>query len=178
MDYILSKESYDADNEIGFRLVQSSPHIYRYGKYYSDGEMVIDTDKNYYHSDKVQDLTEQQFETTIKPLVRDEYLQNNVLKEENYVEFSDIAYKNVCLLKGKNNHLINSFYYNELRNLELFWYDEKIFFFEYLEAEESAGIDFDSYMFIGVVMGIKENSNFSKKTLETLEKLDNCLKGE
>ena len=98
-----------------------------------------------------------------------------MLKKENYVTVSDISYKGVSLLKGENNHLINQFYAIELINLELFYYDNKLFFFEYLEADETADIDYESYMFIGFTMGLTENTKFCKETMNILEKLERCL---
>ena len=69
-EYILSNENFDAGNEIQFRNAQRIPYILRYQQFYTDGEMVLDTNKNYYSADRVKDLTENQFNTVIKPFIQ------------------------------------------------------------------------------------------------------------
>lgn len=170
---ILSKEVYDADNKLQFKKRK----LYKYDNYFTDGEMVIDFRKNFivvgeYH---ITDLTENQFNSVIKPFVDEEYI-NKVLNFKNKVELSNITYKgNGLLMNNKKDHLIGSYYANELKGLELFYYQDKIYFFEYNTAEPEMGIDFDSYMFIGFVMGCNEKAEITKENLYILQQLQYCL---
>lgn len=172
-ELILSEEIFDAEYEIDYRYKK----LYRFENYLTDGEMVIDTRKNYYSSNYgfCVELQEEKFNAIINPFIQDEYLKK-VLQAENQVQLSDVSYKGVALLKNKvKNHLISAYYAEELKGLELFYFENKIYFFLFNEAEPAAEIYFDSYMFIGFVMGIEEQSNFSKERLEILEKLEEFL---
>ena len=99
-----------------------------------------------------------------------------VLKTENEVSFSNISLYNFTLATTeKTCTLIDSAYYKFVRSFEVFFYEDIFYFFELCEAEESIGIDFDSYMFLGFVAGIKidtKRSLFEKySTVEIINQL-------
>lgn len=175
MSLILSKEIYDA----GYRIKFKNNDLCKFEHWLTDGEMLIDTRKNYI-SEKQYNIDEcpKSICNSITQLVSDENLRN-VLKKENEVNLSDITYKHIGLLVGQNkNHLIHSYYTNELLGLELFYQDNKIYFFEYLEAEPELGINYSGYMFIGLVMGCDEKHEISLNKLRILGKLHKFLESE
>ena len=169
---ILSKECYDAENELKFRNFFK---LYKYEYFVTDGELLIDTRTNYYPLENITSLDKWQFESAISPYIQESVLKK-VLNEKNYVIVAPISYDGVTLLEGKKNHLILNYYADQLKHLCLFYYDQKIYIFEYCEAEPSMEIDFDSYMFIGFVMGIDEKK--CKNNLLVLEKLISYLRDD
>ena len=173
MSLILSKEVYDADYEIQFKHRK----LYHYDNYYSDGEMVIDFRKNFIALGeyKIIELEKYKFDAVIASFITEEYLKK-VLQLKNKVELSNITYRGNGLVMGdKEDHLIGSYYAEELRCLELFYYDNKIFFFVLNEATSELDIDFDSYMFVGFVLGCNEKADYTKENLHILQQLQYCL---
>lgn len=175
-ELILSKEVYDAQYEINFKH-KDIISFENQKDYLTDGEMVIDVRKNYISKNYyyVKELEEYKFNAVIAPYVTEDYLKK-VLQIKNHVSLSKITYDDNGLLRSPDkDHLIGGYYATILRDFELFWYEDKIFFFVFNEAEPGSGINFDSYMFVGFVMGCIENTQNSKARLEILKELQSKL---
>lgn len=173
---ILSKEVFDTQSEIQFRH-KDIISFKNQNNYLTDGEMVIDVRKNYIDKKSyyVKELEEYKFDAVIAPFITDDYL-NKVLQRKNYVALSKIIYDGNGLLRSpQKDHLIGEYYAMILRNFELFYYENKIYFFDFLETEPSSDVYFDSYMFVGFVMGCIETSQTSKDRLEILKELQSRL---
>lgn len=124
---------------------------------------------------KKQKLTEHQRPVLLN-LVNDEVLKK-VLDTKNEVEILPISYKNMKLAVGKNiETLIGDKYIDYDNCYSCFFYKDKFYFFEYLEACEDMGVDEAAYMFVYLVMG-KDLKNYpSKKDIHILKELNNLLK--
>lgn len=167
----LSEEVYDYEAEINFK----NTTLYMYGKWLTDGVMLLNTETNYCSSENAKGLDDSAYKNAIEPFISAENLKN-VLKPANKVKFSDISYKGWTLAKTlKKNLLIDSFYANEVSCLEVFYYKDKYYFFELNEACPAMGIYYDSYMFIGLICGIKITSHPEKDKLDKLIVLDKYL---
>lgn len=175
-ELILSKEVYDPQYKINFRH-KNLMCFKNQENYLTDGEMVLDVRKNYISRSEyyIKELEEYKFDAVVAPYITDEYLKK-VLQRKNYVTLSKITYDGNGLLRSSvKDHLIGEYYAIELRDFELFYYENKIYFFVLNEADNEAGIVFDSYMFIGFVMGCKEDTNNSKDRLDILQELQSKL---
>lgn len=175
---ILSEENYEYGLDIEFK--PSKNGLYQYRQWLTDGWLLLDTQKTYKGQILgVKTITKDTYNSTIEPFVNKEYLQD-VLQEKNRVEFSDISYKGYTLAKiGKKERCIDSYFAEQIKCLECFFKDDKYFFFALNEANETIDIDFDSYMFMGLVMGMK-NNKYTKDVITILSKLDkylNCIGG-
>ena len=175
-ELILSDEVYDIEYDINFRN-RDLISFENIENYLTDGEMVLDIRKNYINKNlyHIRQLEEYKFNALIKPFIEKEYLKK-VLQIKNMVGLSPITYRGNGLLRSCiNDHLIGSYYVNELQCLQLFYYENKIFFFVLNEANEDMGINHDSYMFIGFVMGCNEVSPKTKENLTILKELQSYL---
>ena len=59
----LSEEVYDYEADINFK----NTSLYKYGKWLTDGVMLLNTETNYYNSENAKELGEKEYEFGIKP---------------------------------------------------------------------------------------------------------------
>lgn len=168
---ILSDECFNID----YDLFPNKRELFSFDYYITDGIFIIDTMKmNCVKEHTVIDVPITQI-NHLKKFISKENLKE-VLKTENEVSFSNISLYNYTLATTeKKCTLIDSIYYNFIKSFEVFFYEDNFYFFQLCEAEESMGIDFDSYMFLGIVAGIKidnRKSLFQKySTVEIINQL-------
>ena len=173
---ILSDECFNIDHD----FFSDKRNLYTFNDYITDGIFLIDTMKmNCVKEHNIIDVPITKINHLTK-LISKENLKK-VLKIENEVSFSNISLYNYTLATtGKKCTLINSIYYNFIKSFEVFFYEDFFYFFELCEAIESMGIDFDSYMFLGIVAGIKIDSRkglFQKhSTIEIINQLKDLQK--
>lgn len=169
----LSEEDYNTD--VYFKL--KCDNVYKYKNWITDGYSRIDTTKVdiRYNFLNTKELEERMFNDTIKKAIKKEHLEK-ILNTKHLVKFSDVSLKGYTLASTeKTDTLIDSFYIPYIKCLDVFYKDNIFYLFYENEAEPSMGIDFDSEMFIGMIMGIDINErknevvNFS--TLDILRKL-------
>lgn len=173
-ELILSEENYDYGIDIEFK--PSKNGLYQYRNWLTDGWMLLDTDK--IHKGVIlgtKELTKGMYDSAIAPFINKEYLKT-VLNKKNRVRFSAISYNGLTLAEigNKKYRVLDSFMAEQIASLECFFKDDKYFFFAFNEAEEEAGIDFDSYMFLGLVMGMKHNK-ITQNNIKILSKLETYL---
>lgn len=168
---ILSDECFNTD----YYFFSDKINLYTFNYYITDGIFLIDTMKmNCVKEHTVIDVPITKM-NHLKKLISKENLKK-VLKTENEVSFSNISLYNYTLATTEKTYtLIDSVYYNFIKRFEVFFYKDNFYFFELCEAEESMGINFDSYMFLGLVAGIKidnKKSLFQKhSTVEIINQL-------
>lgn len=172
MRYILSEENYNTNLPFKFK----EREIYKFNNWYTDGVSLIDSSKVDL-TDLVlfKELNETQFNSALAKFIKKENLQR-VLNNRYEVTFSDVAIKNWALAETqKTDTLIDSFYLNHISPYEVFYNNDKFYLFYLNEACEDMGINFDSYMFIGLIAGIdiddRTNFLFPVSTLDYLRRI-------
>lgn len=171
MKYILSEENYNTDIPFKFK----EREIYKFGSWYTDGVSLIDSSKADIKIETYKELDEKQFNSALGKFIKKENLQR-VLNSRYEVTFSDVAIKNWALAETqKTDTLIDSFYLNYISPYEVFYNNDKFYLFYLNEACEDMGINFDSYMFIGLIAGIDINDRtnflFPVSTLDYLRRI-------
>lgn len=171
MRYILSEENYNTNIPFKFK----EREIFKFNNWYTDGVSLIDSSKVDIKIEEYKELSETQFNSAINKFIRKENLQR-VLNSKYEVTFSDVALKTWALAETqKTDTLIDSFYLNYIFPYEVFYNNDKFYLFYLNEACEDMGINFDSYMFLGLIAGIdiddKTNFLFPISTLDYLRRL-------
>jgi len=167
----LSNENFQTDLDINLK----NTDIHKIGKWITDGAMAIDTEKVYCNLTDAKETSNNIKDYFLQEYLNDDVL-NKVLKTENRVIFLPCAYKGFRQVKVNGvDELIDAFYAGEIEFLEVFYFNQTFYFFEYLESIPEMGIKESSYMLLGLVRGIRQDSVFIFKVAGILHKLNEYL---
>lgn len=165
----LSDEHFCNDHEVFLN------ECYQYDNFITDGVRCFDNRVCVVKSNKQHKLLDYQSQP-VKDSISDEVFKE-ILDTKNQVEILPISYKNYSLAVGNNfeilidTRLIESDY-----TYEAFFYKDKIYFFEYLEAVPEMQVEEDSYMFVYFLMIIAPQCKRHLKIIKILKELNNLAK--
>ena len=151
---ILSEENYNTDLDFRFK----NEKLYQFQNWITDGYCCIDMNKmDLGILSNIAKLEEWQFNTSIKKYIQKDHLKR-ILNTKYLVNFSDVSLKNYTLASNdKVDTLIDTYYVDYIKCLDVFYKDNTFYLFYENEAEPMMDIDYDSEMFIGLIKGIDIN---------------------
>lgn len=161
---ILSEENFQTG--LKFKFINSP--LFQHNEWITDGIIYIDSNKIQIMKEEPLMSLDTKFLSVVSKYINKNNL-NLILNTRYNVEFSDISYLNWTLASTKETDtLINHYYVDWFRELEVFYKDNIFYLFYLLEADEDIGVDFDSYMFIGILAGV----NSTDKTVQRIKLLE------
>lgn len=162
----LSDEHFCNDHEVFLN------ECYQYDNYITDGVRCFDNRVCVVTSSKQHNLSDFQGKVIIDSI--NEKLLKKVLDTKNQVEILPISYKNYSLAVGNNfKILVDTRKIESDYTYEAFFYEDKIYFFEYLEAVPDMQVEEDSYMFVYFLMIIAPQCKRNLKIIKILKEINN-----
>ena len=163
-NYKLSDEHFYNEYEITLN------EAWEYGNFITDGIRCYDKRVVLVKCNNIHKLSDFQKDPIINST--NDNILKKVLNTKNEIKILPVAYKNILLAKGNNIEQLVDIKYIDENGYCTFYYDNKIYFFELLEAVEEMGINEDAYMFVYFAMCKDKKYKPNKKNINILKKLN------